>query len=273
MLPEKYQKRSFRRFRVPIDSARLLAEFNSIPDSAWQSSYWGDVHCSVGMLLLRGGSKGTEADFYSANVQDSPLLADLEYIKSLLDRDGPFGGAHYAFLFRMEPNGVTKIHRDLKEEWKSMFRIHVPVRTNPKAMLYSDGYWQHFAAGSAWSFDNYSEHGVVNGSTERIHLIMDVVFNPKLAAQIDRAEFIKGKKKPELVKKILEPKQSHSSYPGDEYITNTVSQLHAQGHDDAKIADAFNKSDIPTKHYVVKNKKGKSPPWTEAMISEIRSRC
>ncbi len=270
MLPEKYQKRSFFRFDLPVDLRRLVDEYRSIPDDAWQASYWGEIHCSVGMLLLRGGESGTEHDFFSDDVTDHPLLEDLPYMKSFLDADGPFGPAHYAFVFRMEPNGLSQAHRDMIEKWTDMFRIHVPIESNPEALLISDGYAQHFSPGHVWSFDNHSLHGVVNGASERSHLIFDVKFNDKLAKQLDRAEFVRGVKRDDLVRKIEAGTSSRRSYPGDRFLGNAVRHLRGQGMNDEQIAAAFNAKNIPTKRYFVDDQREAPQGWDASMIGDIR---
>lgn len=268
-LPENYQKRSFYRFDVQIDLERLVDEFLAIPDDAWYASYWGEIHCSVGMLLLRGGSTGTERDFYADSVVNYPILDKLPYMKSFLTADGPFGEATYAFIFTMEPNGLTQAHRDMMEKWTDMFRIHIPIITNRRARLISDGYAQHFEAGYAWSFDNHSRHGVVNGSQPRSHFILDVPFNDKLAGQIDRAEYVRGEKRDDLVRKIEAGRKTRASYPGDEYMGNAVKYLRGQGLDDARIADSFNAKSIPTKRYFARNSRHRPEAWDAAMVAEI----
>lgn len=270
MLPDNYQKRSFLRFDTPVDLSRLTEEYHSIPEDAWQASYWGSIHCSVGMLLLRGGNSGTEHDFFSEQVDDSPLLDTLPYMRSLMEEDGPFGKANYAFIFRMEPNGLTQAHRDMIEKWSDMFRIHFPIESNPRARLISDGYSQHFAPGHAWSFDNSSWHGVVNGATERVHLIMDVQFNPILKDQIDKAEFVQGEKRDDLVRKIEAGKKDRDSYPGDQFVSNAIRQLRGQGLNNRQIAEAFNAKKIPTKRYFIKNRRQQVKKWNEGMIGEIK---
>ena len=89
MLPEKYQKRSFLRFDCNIDLTTLLSEYNSLSNSLWQTSYWGSIHCSIGMLLLRGGNKGTEFDFFADNVFDQDILKELPYICLLYTSPSP----------------------------------------------------------------------------------------------------------------------------------------------------------------------------------------
>ena len=262
MLPPGYEKKSFRRFALPIDLDRLQGEFDSIPDEVWQASYWGDIHCSVGMLLLRGGNQGTQEDFYSELVSDHRLLDKLDYMRELIDPDGPFGGAKYAFLFRMRPNGVTLVHRDTIERWFDMYRIHVPIRTNPQAHLIADNRSQHFAAGYAWSFDNQSRHGVVNGEQERIHLIFDVEWNPRLKEQIDRADLLPGEAVQAHIDKIHAKEKAVPSYFGDPVVRQGIQRLRSRGLGDEQIVEFFNTKRVPTRHYYDKR-------WTVEMIRQI----
>jgi hypothetical protein len=255
---------------MPVDLPRLVDEYHSIPDSAWQSSYWGDIHCSVGMLLLRGGESGTEEDFFADSVVDSPVLEQLPYMKSFLGPDGPYGESSYAFIFRMEPNGVTQAHRDMIEKWTDMYRIHIPIQSNRRARLISDGYAQHLSPGNVWSFDNHSWHGVVNGAYERIHFIFDIKFNDKLAGQLDRAEFVQGERREDLVRKIESEKKSRQSYPGDQFVGDAVQRLRDQGLNDDQIADAFNMNKLPTKRYFIKNQRNERGLWDASMISEFK---
>ncbi len=262
MLPAGYEKKSFRRFSQPIDLDRLRSEFDAIPDEVWQASYWGDIHCSVGMLLLRGGDKGTQEDFYCERVSDHPLLASLDYMLELIAPDGPFGGATYAFLFRMRPNGVTLVHRDTIERWFDMYRIHVPIQTNPDAYLIADNRSQHFAAGHAWTFDNQSRHGVVNGDQERIHLIFDVEWNPRLKAQIDQADLLPGEVIQAHIDRIHAKENAIPSYFGDPVVRQGIQRLRARGLDDAQIVEFFNTKRVPTRNYYDQH-------WTVEMIREI----
>ena len=100
-------KKSFLKLPVTIDTAKLINEFKNIPETAWGVSHW-DVHCSINSLLLRGGNKGTDEDFTTSEITNAPILEKLPYISSLLAKEGPFGGASYAFLFSTKPNGITR---------------------------------------------------------------------------------------------------------------------------------------------------------------------
>jgi hypothetical protein len=189
-------KRSFLKLPVSIDAERLLEEFSRIPEDAWGVSHW-DVHCSIDVLLLRGGTKGKAEDFVTEEVANYPILKDLPYIWSLLIPEGPFGGAIYAFIFRTKPNGVTRAHRDDHEAWHRPVRIHVPIITNNGAYLIAEGMAKHLKVGEVWTFDNQSQHSVVNGDTTRVHMIIDVHPNPKLADLMKNAKFDPGVPDPE----------------------------------------------------------------------------
>lgn len=190
-IAEACKKRSFLKLPVPVDGAKLLAEYNSIPAEAWGASHW-DVHCSIDMVLLRGGKKGSADDFVTDDVANSPLLDSLPYISSLLASDGPFGGAHYAFIFRTKPNGITRQHMDDRDEWTRTVRIHTPIITNPGAVLLSEGRSKHLEVGEAWTFDNQTIHSVMNGDSVRVHMIFDVAPCPTLAALMRAAEYDAG---------------------------------------------------------------------------------
>jgi hypothetical protein len=187
-------KVSFARLPVAIDLARLRAELASIDPAAWQPTHWDYPHGSVRLLVLRGADTDTAADFYSPETADRPILATLPYLAELIGAEGPFGGAHFAYLFRMRPDGVAKLHTDGMPIWRRMYRVHIAIDTNPGAALVTgDGRACHFGAGEAWTFHNQELHGAVNGPTERTHLILDVPgSNPEMGALRATCEVVSG---------------------------------------------------------------------------------
>ena len=185
------KKKSFLKFPLEIDTQRLLEEYQSIPEHLWGGSHW-DVHCSIDMLLLRGGSTGTDEDFTTTDVSNAPILEKMPYISSLLAEEGPFGGAIYAFIFRTKPNGITRVHIDDHASWVKTVRIHVPIISNKGAFLLSEQKAKHFEVGAAWTFNNQVLHSVVNGDETRVHMIFDVNPNSKLADMMTRATFEPG---------------------------------------------------------------------------------
>jgi hypothetical protein len=148
------------------------------------------------MLLLRGGVTGTEDDFSSSQSYDHEILTQTPYLSWLVGAAGPFGGATYAFLFRMKPTGVARPHIDEAPAWQEPLRVHVPVTTNDDAFLLCRGRAKHLAVGEAWTFDNQSMHAAVNGAAVRTHLIMDVARNPKMEALLANATWDPGVEDP-----------------------------------------------------------------------------
>ena len=193
--PPPQPKRSFLRLPVEIDAARLLAEYHAIPALSWATSHW-ETHCSSDMLLLRGGDSGTAEDFVTTDTSDHGILAQSPYLAGLIDKGGPFGGAIYAFLFRMKPMGVARPHTDDDPAWKDPLRVHVPITTNDGAFLLSRGRAKHLAVGEAWTFDNQAMHAAVNGETVRAHLIMDVPRNPRMESLLANATWDQGVEDP-----------------------------------------------------------------------------
>jgi Aspartyl/Asparaginyl beta-hydroxylase len=193
--PPTHPKRSFLRLPVSIDVERLLVDYASIPALAWATSHF-DAHCSSDTLLLRGGVTGTKEDFVATQSHNHEILAIAPYLAWLIGEAGPFGGATYAFLFRMKPTGVARPHIDEAPAWQEPLRVHVPITTNDDAFLLCRGRAKHLAVGEAWTFDNQAMHAAVNGATVRAHLIMDVGRNPKMEALLANATWDPGAEDP-----------------------------------------------------------------------------
>ncbi len=245
MIPESYAKRSFLKFDIGLDLDALQQEVAALPAELWMSSYWGDVHCSVGTVLLRGGRAGDATDYHADRVRDSELLSVLPCARALISKFGPFGRVVYAFLFRMRPNGVTLVHRDRMDAWVDKYRIHVPVTTNDGAYMVADGRSQHFEAGYAWSFDNQSRHGFVNGAEYRTHLICDVAFTDALATLIDGSEYLAGERHVEHLRAIMSGERGGASYPGDGAMLARLREWKTRGLSMEAMADALNAEGTP----------------------------
>ncbi len=189
---------------VAIDVARLRADYDSIPAAAWSASYW-DEHGSADMLLLRGGGDGTEDDFTTSDPADQEALSRLPYLAELLGDAGPFGRTTYAYIFRMKPMGVSRVHVDAAPAWADPFRVHIPITTNDDACLLSEGRAKHLAVGEVWTFDNQLRHGAVNGDTVRSHLIIDVPPNPIFDSLLERSRWDPGEHDPQKWERTLLP--------------------------------------------------------------------
>ncbi|MFF4709605.1 aspartyl/asparaginyl beta-hydroxylase domain-containing protein [Streptomyces sp. NPDC001297] len=82
----------------------------------------------------------------------------------------------YVRLARLEPHSYLWEHRDYAElRDTGRYRLHVPLVTNPSAVLVTAGARVHMAAGSLWRLTPSQAHGVCNTTgPDRLHLIADV---------------------------------------------------------------------------------------------------
>ncbi|MFL4910655.1 aspartyl/asparaginyl beta-hydroxylase domain-containing protein [Streptomyces sp. MMS24-I2-30] len=82
----------------------------------------------------------------------------------------------YVRLARLEPHSYLWEHRDYAElRDTGRHRLHVPLVTNPSAVLVTAGARVHMAAGALWRLTPSRAHGVCNTTgPDRLHLIADV---------------------------------------------------------------------------------------------------
>lgn len=90
----------------------------------------------------------------------------------------------YVRLARLEPHSYLWEHRDYAElNDTGRHRLHVPLVTNPSAVLVTAGHRVHLAAGVLWRLTPTVAHGVRNATgPDRLHLIADVYTDDVLRA-------------------------------------------------------------------------------------------
>ena len=78
-------------------------------------------------------------------------------------------------LARFAAGRGIDLHRDAGAAHPFVHKIHVPLRTNPRALLIVDDVAFHPEAGHAWEINNLVPHGAFNGGDrDRIHFIFEV---------------------------------------------------------------------------------------------------
>jgi hypothetical protein len=87
-----------------------------------------------------------------------------------------------ARLLSLVPGGSVAEHVDAHHGFQyGQVRLHVPVVTNPRALLFIEGQQYHWPAGQLWYGDFGRRHAIRNsGATERIHLVVDCLVNSQL---------------------------------------------------------------------------------------------
>lgn len=81
-------------------------------------------------------------------------------------------------LTKLKPNGEIPPHQDHGPHLENCKRLHLPLKTNSDVNFMVDNKNYHFKEGTVYEFDNTRLHSVSNNSNEeRIHLIVDWVYN------------------------------------------------------------------------------------------------
>lgn len=85
-----------------------------------------------------------------------------------------------ANLVKLKAQSEIAPHVDKGEFLSSLNRLHIPIKTNDDCFFIVGSEMQRFRIGSIWEINNTDEvHSVHNnGSTDRIHLIIDVGTTP-----------------------------------------------------------------------------------------------
>jgi aspartyl/asparaginyl beta-hydroxylase (cupin superfamily) len=80
-------------------------------------------------------------------------------------------------FLRLAAGSVIREHRDpgLRFE-EGVFRLHIPVRTNPEVEFRVGGELLQMAEGECWYVNFDLPHALVNrGGSDRVHLVVDGV--------------------------------------------------------------------------------------------------
>ncbi|MFJ9426098.1 aspartyl/asparaginyl beta-hydroxylase domain-containing protein [Streptomyces sp. NPDC101249] len=181
------------RLKPAFDADRLLRELTSLREHTWdqQRVYSEDgvgAATAVDWRCLALRSPGGEADRTDPggpgprDFADTEWLDRVPYARELLEFvPAPL---HAVRFMALGPDTVGIDHTDPKygPRW-GVGRLHVPVVTNPGAVLVLDGVEHHWQPGEFWFGDFSRTHRVQNTGTEpRVHLVIDVLVTPGLAA-------------------------------------------------------------------------------------------
>jgi hypothetical protein len=117
-----------------------------------------------------GEDPGAEPDRCS----DTELLVSApDALRGLVAAVGAYGRLGVVRLLWLEPDAPVRPHIDTLAPGVS--RLHVPIVTNPGAVLMIGAQPWHLAYGTVWSVDTGVSHYPVNaGVTARVHLVANV---------------------------------------------------------------------------------------------------
>jgi hypothetical protein len=169
---------------IAIDPSRIRADYETVvTQSSWKKQ---NVYMNPGWEGIALYSPSGRSDDLTLvrhpPVERTPAGSLCSYTcEELL----PQFGARWlrVAFYKLEAGKKIGEHRDLVHEGfrRMTVRIHMPVITNERVVMYVDRRPYYFAPGTAWYFDPTARHKVENNSNEdRIHLMADFLFEGTL---------------------------------------------------------------------------------------------
>lgn len=159
------------RLAPQFDAARLAAEIDSLPPTAWGSTGGRvGVHRVAEALFLRGHAPA-EGDL---PIEDRPMLAMLPYVTDIIRRQIPAPPMR-CLLARLPGGARVSTHIDRAPYFAQTIRLHIAVTSHELAFMYCAGQRYVMRPGELWALNNSAPHAVWNADPrrERTHLICD----------------------------------------------------------------------------------------------------
>jgi Aspartyl/Asparaginyl beta-hydroxylase len=161
----------FLKLPLQFDAAALEREVRALPASAWVPHPTGFEGNEAVRLVTPGGKRTDDLEGEMAATEQ--LLA-MPYTRQIMGEIGGVWGR--SRLMGLRAGGEVPQHVDSHYYWRTHWRIHIPVITNPQVLFSCGPETVHMQPGECWLFDSFRWHRVVNGGTEqRVHLVLDTV--------------------------------------------------------------------------------------------------
>ena len=158
----------------------LRSELEAVLKEEWplhfnQRDFNGDWRS----ISLRSAS-GESNDIYAhpeSTYSNTPILGLMPYVNSILEAWHCEKEA--VRLLSLAPGSHIKPHRDPGCAYQDgIFRIHIPIITNPDVYFTLEEEKLHLGAGECWYLNFAATHSIVNnGSMPRVHLVIDGIRN------------------------------------------------------------------------------------------------
>lgn len=172
--------------KLPIrfDAAALQDEARALPRSAWVPHPTGFLGNEAVRLITPGGKP---TDDSAGEMAPTEQLLSCRYIMEVMASIGSVWGR--SRLMGLGAGADVPPHIDSHYYWRTHWRIHIPIVTNPAVTFKCGGESVHMQAGECWVFDSFRGHSVHNGGAEqRIHLVLDTVGGGRLRELIEAGE-------------------------------------------------------------------------------------
>lgn len=168
----------FLKLPVRFDADALASEMAALPESAWEPHPNGFPGNEAVKLVTRGGQL---TDLPEGAMGATPYLEQCAYVREIMSAIGAVWGR--SRFMSLAAGSQVPPHVDIHYYWRTHWRLHIPVVTNPCVEFTCGGETVHMAAGECWAFDSFRWHDVQNKGTERrVHLVIDTVGGGSLPA-------------------------------------------------------------------------------------------
>ena len=170
------------RYLGPVDVAPLRACVGRLSEKVWrqedaikENAFFCFPHTSHIVFRFIPGNR-TPLRFYS-----NPIWKVWQaWLLPIMTRAAAWYGYAEpvypkAILARLAAGRGIDRHVDREPSNPLVHKIHVPLQTNPRALLTIDGHALHLEVGHAWEVNNLVPHAAFNGGVrDRIHFIFEV---------------------------------------------------------------------------------------------------
>lgn len=180
----------YKKLPLTFDPEKLRADLLKVADDEWirhfnQGYYEGNW--SVASLRSVGGH--AKQIFPNHNAEepyaDTEILARCDYVREVLNAiECPKTAVRFMLL---GAGSKIREHRDyFMGVEDNCIRLHIPVVTNEHVDFYLNDEKITMNEGELWNLDFYQKHRVENnGTTDRIHLVIDCETSDWLLEMID----------------------------------------------------------------------------------------
>jgi Aspartyl/Asparaginyl beta-hydroxylase len=150
-----------------IDSSDLLKEFERVLSGGLSQVYPKNTDWT-GISVFNGAQEN--------------YLENLPRLAVFLERFGLMNVLGVTY-FNLAPNSVLHRHRDMNGNLLfGVMRLHIPLQTNPRAIMEVQRKSYHMPLNSLWALDTSGLHALENlGDQNRIHLVVDVKYSKQTA--------------------------------------------------------------------------------------------
>jgi hypothetical protein len=177
-------KQPFLKLPIRFDAETLAAEVRALPQCAWAAHPTGYIGNEAVRLV---SPEGQETDASEGPMAPTASLERCDYVRQVMAEIGAVWGRS-RFMGLAAGSEVPR-HIDVHYYWRTHWRIHIPVITNPGVLFTCGEQTVHMASGDCWVFDSFRWHDVQNnGSEQRIHLVLDTVGGGVLNDLLKRAQ-------------------------------------------------------------------------------------